>query len=88
MTEFMGQHRLDFFAVEPAEQGVEEHDPLGAAQAGEVRVAMSRTAAAVHHEEPTRSEAASGQQGFDALARTGPSGIGSNLLNSGAITVG
>ena len=66
VAEFVGEHRLDLVGVELVEQGVEEHDALGGAQPGEVRVAVRRAARAVHHEQALGAEAAAREQGLDA----------------------
>ncbi len=66
MSEFMRQHGLDFFRRQLFQQGVEEHDALGAAEAGEIGVAVRRALGAVHHEEARGGEAAAREQGFDA----------------------
>ena len=42
MSEFMRQHGFDFLGREFFQQGVEEHDALGTAEAGEVGVAVRR----------------------------------------------
>ena len=87
MAQLMGQHRLDLAAVEALQQGVEEHHPLGRAEAGEIGIAMGRAAAAIHHEQSLRGKAAALHQAFDARLQAS-SGKGVNLLNSGAMTVG
>ena len=61
------QHRLDFARRQPGEQRVEQHHPLGGAEAGEIGIGMRGAAAAVHHEEALRREAAACHQGLDPL---------------------
>jgi hypothetical protein len=69
------------------QQGVEEHHPLGRAQAGEVGVGVRRALAAVHHEQALGGKAAALHQRLHALLQRFV-GSGSNLLNSGAMTWG
>src|SRR5258708_38326417 len=69
MAELVRENGLDFFRGKTREQGVEEHDSLGAAESGEERVAMARSARAVHHEETFVREAAARKQRLDRRAR-------------------
>ncbi len=66
VAEFVREHRFDLVARQAREQRVEEHDPLGRAEAGEIRIAVCRTAAAVHHEQALGGETAALHQCFDA----------------------
>lgn len=69
VAQLMGQHRLHLGRVELVQQGVEEDDPLGRAEAGEVGVAMGRALRPVHHIETRQAEAAAAHQALDALAQ-------------------
>src|SRR6266851_5754320 len=65
MAELVREHRLDLGRREPLHERVEEDDALVGAEAGEIRVAVSRAARAVHDEEPLGVEAAAFQQRLD-----------------------
>ena len=67
VAEFVREDGFDLRNVEARQQGVEEHDALGFAEAGEIGVAMAAALAAVHHEQALRGETAAGNQAFDAL---------------------
>src|SRR4051794_30084215 len=69
MTELMCQHRLHFTGRETREQGIEEDDALGAAEPGEIGIAVAAAARPVHHHESLHLEAAAGEQRFDALPK-------------------
>ena len=69
MAEFVGQDRFHFLGCERLEQGVEEHDALVGAEAGEVGVAVAGAAGAVHHEHAAAAKATALQQVDDALAQ-------------------
>ncbi len=72
MTELMRQYRLDFLAVDPRQQGVEEDDALVAPDAGEIGVAVRRAAGAVHDEHAAASgKAAALEERLDALLERG-----------------
>ena len=68
VAEFVGQHRFDFAGLQALEQGVEEHDPLVRAEAGEIGVAMAGTLGSVHDEDAAVGKTAALQQIDDALA--------------------
>ena len=70
------------------QQGVEEDDALGRAEAGEIGVAVRAALAAVHHEQALGGEAARAASGCRCAPSASSSSSGLNLLNSGAITVG
>ena len=88
VAELVRQHRLDLAGRQPGEQGVEEDDALGRAEAGEVGVGVRRAAAAVHHEQALGGEAGSAPSAPATRAFSEASSSGSNLLKSGAMTVG
>ena len=62
----MRQHRFDFLRRQARQQGVEEHDALVGAEAGEVGVAVRAALGAVHHEQALGGEADALHQAFDA----------------------
>ena len=72
---------------ELAQQRVEEHHALGGTEAGEVGVGVRRALAAVHHEQ-TLGRKAAARISACTRAFSASSASGSNLLKSGAITVG
>ena len=66
VAEFMRQHGLDFAGRKFVQQSVEEHHPLGRAEAGEVGIGMGRAFAAVHHEQAFGLKAAARHQTLHA----------------------
>lgn len=66
MAQFVRQHRLDLGGREAREQRVEQHDPLGRAEPGEIRVAVIRALRSVHHEQTARAETAAREKRIDA----------------------
>ena len=72
VAELVREHRLDLVGREAREQRVEEDDALGAAEAGEERVAVARAARAVHHEQAAVREAAAREQRLDRARAPGP----------------
>ena len=71
VAELVREHRLDLLGREAFEQRVEEHDALGLAEAGEVRVAVAGALRAVHHVEARAAEAAAREQVLDARRAPG-----------------
>ena len=71
VAQFVRQHGLDLLRLETRQQGVEEHDALGAAEAREIGVAVGAALAAVHHEQAARREADARHQALDALLEAG-----------------
>jgi hypothetical protein len=60
---------LSFLWRQARQQGVEEHDALGRAEAGKVGIAMRAALRAIHHEQALGSKADAAHQTFNALAQ-------------------
>src|SRR5271156_3762963 len=70
MSEFMGQHRLDFARVNARQERIEEYDALIASDTGEVRVAVGRAARTIHDENAAlRGEAAAFEKRLDTFSK-------------------
>ena len=88
VAELVREHRLDLGRLEALEQGVEEHDALGLAEAAEVGVAVARALRSVHHVQARDCEAAAREQRARCARRSSPSASGVKRLKSGAIQRG
>ena len=66
MPEFVRQHRLDLIGIQTVQQGVEKDDALVLAQAGEIGIAVTGAAGAVHDEYAAAGEATALKQAGDA----------------------
>src|SRR5262245_13971316 len=71
MAELMRQDRLDLRGRKTGDDGVEQHDALRRAEAGEEGVAMAGALARIHLEEALGAEATALQQGFDLAPQRG-----------------
>ena len=87
VPELMGQDGNNLAGAEPLQQGVEEHDALGATKASEIGVAMRRAFRPVHHEQPVAGEVRTLQQRLNCATGIA-SASGENLLKIGAMKVG
>src|SRR6185312_16167376 len=56
VPELVSEHRFDLRRSQLVEQGIEEHDALVSADAGEVSIAMRRPAGAIDDEDTARAE--------------------------------
>src|SRR3970282_2428984 len=66
MSQLVCQHRVDLIRREALQQGVEEHDALGFAEAGEVGVALRAALAAGPHKQAAVAKTSFLELSFDA----------------------
>ena len=71
VAELVSEHGFDLERTQLLEQGIEEHDALVAADAGEVGIAVGRPARAIDDEDAARAEAATLQKRLDAAFERG-----------------